>query len=155
MERRRQLVQMRTAERNRRQASQQPRVQQRIDQHIAWLNAELADLDATLQEQLESSPAWRAKDDLLRSVPGIGRTTALVLLAELPELGMLSHKQIAALLGVAPLNSDSGTRVHGPRRVWGGRAHVRAALYMATLSATRSNPVVREFYQRLQARGKP
>ena len=100
------------------------------------------------------SPIWRAKDDLLKSVPGIGDTTSRTLLALLPELGTLTGKQTAALVGVAPLNCDSGT-MRGRRRVWGGRARVRAALYMAALVASRHNPILKAFYQRLRGAGKP
>ena len=103
---------------------------------------------------MKASPLWRVKDDLLQSVPGVGRVVSLTLLAELPELGRLSHKEIAALVGVAPLNRDSGT-FRGKRLVYGGRAPVRAVLYMAALVAARRNPVIRAFYQRLRAAGKP
>ncbi len=113
----------------------------------------LADLDEELATTIRESPLWREKDDLLQSTPGVGPVLALTLLASLPELGTLTRQQIAALVGVAPLNRDSG-RFRGSRRVWGGRAHVRAALYMGTLVATRFNPVIRAFYQRLCAAGK-
>jgi len=150
--RRRQVLQMLVAEKQRRQRAV-PVVRQRIAHHIAALEQELADLDQDLTDRLRQSPLWRAREDLLRSVPGIGPVTAFVLLADLPELGILSPKECAALVGVAPLNQDSGHR-RGKRTCWGGRATVRTALYMATLVATRYNPVLRAFYTRLLAAGK-
>lgn len=150
--RRRQMVEMLTAEGNRlRQAT--PAVSQRIQAHIAWLEQELRDLDGDLGRAVRSSPVWREKENLLRSVPGVGRVLSLTLLASLPELGALGRRQIAALVGVAPLNRDSGA-FRGTRTVWGGRASVRATLYMATLVATRHNPVIRGFYLRLVQAGK-
>ena len=125
-----------------------------IEAHITWLEQELDDLDEGLRQTLRSSPVWREKDDLLRSVPGVGEQLSLTLLAHLPELGTLNRRQIAALVGVAPFNRDSGT-LRGKRTVWGGRSRVRAVLYMGTLSATRCNPTIRDFYQRLLASGKP
>jgi transposase len=151
--RRRQLVEMLLAERNR-MATARPSVCERIQQHILWLQTELDDLETELQHCIESSPAWRVADERLRSVPGIGPVTARTLVADLPELGHLSHKRLAALVGVAPLNVDSG-RYHGQRRVWGGRLHVRRTLYMATVSAVRCNPVLRAFYTHLVNAGKP
>jgi transposase len=151
--RRRQLVGMRTAERQRLDTAS-PVVRAHITRHIDWLEHELAELDRLLHEQVQASPLWRAQEDLVRSVPGIGPTTAFTLLAELPELGHLDRKAIAALVGVAPLSCESGTW-RGKRIVWGGRARVRSALYMAALSASRHNPVIRAFYQRLCAAGKP
>jgi transposase len=151
--RRRQLVQMLTAERNRLRTALEA-VCPRIEEHIAWLEEELAELDGDLGHLLRQSPVWREKEQLLRSVPGVGPVLAWTLLAELPELGTLTRRQIAALVGVAPLNRDSGVR-RGERTTWGGRPMVRAALYMATLVATRHNPVIREFYRRLQEAGKP
>lgn len=151
--RRRQLVGMQTAERQRLDTAL-PAVRPHIARHLTWLAQELADLDRSLRERVQASPLWRERENLLRSVPGIGPTTAFTLLANLPELGTLDRKQIAALVGVAPLNRDSGT-LRGRRGVWGGRARVRSALYMATLVATRYNPVIRAFYQRLCASGKP
>ena len=112
------------------------------------------DLDKNLRQTLRQSPVWREKDDLLRTVPGVGEQLSLTLLAYLPELGTLDRRQIAALVGVAPFNRDSGT-LRGKRTVWGGRARVRAALYMGALTASRFNPVIRDFYQRLSAYGKP
>lgn len=151
--RRRQLVGMQTAERQRLDTAL-PAVRPYIERHLAWLAQELADLDRTLRERVQASPLWREREDLLRSVPGIGPTTAFSLLADLPELGTLDRKAIATLVGVAPLNRDSGT-LRGQRSVWGGRARVRSALYMATLVATRHNPLIRAFYQHLCAEGKP
>lgn len=151
--RRRQVVEMLTAERNRLRGAL-PAVRRGIQDHIAWLEHTLAELDEHLGRTLRASPLWREKDDLLRGVPGVGPVLSLTLLAELPELGTLDRRQIAALVGVAPLNRDSGT-LRGRRTVWGGRAPVRAALYMGTLVATRHNPVLRAFYQRLLQAGKP
>ena len=151
--RRSQVVAMITAERQRFQTAV-PAVQVRIRAHLHWLEAELADLNTRLHAAVQASPAWREQEDLLRSVPGIGPTTACTLLAELPELGRLDRKAIAALVGVAPLACDSGTR-RGRRVVWGGRARVRSILSMATLVATRYNPVIRAFYTKLCAAGKP
>ena len=150
--RRHQLIEMLTAEKNR-LASARPAIRQNLRAHIAWLERALQQADTDLAEAIRQSPVWREKDELLRSVPGIGPVLTTTLLANLPELGTLTHKQIAALVGVAPLNRDSGT-LRGRRTVWGGRAHVRTALYMATIVATRFNPVIRAFYQRLCAAGK-
>ena len=122
--------------------------------HIAWLEQELSDLDKGLRQTLRRSPVWREKDDLLRTVPGVGEQLSLTLLANLPELGTLNRRQIAALVGVAPYNRDNGT-LRGKRAVWGGRSRVRAVLYMGALVATRHNPAIRDFYQRLLATGKP
>jgi transposase len=121
---------------------------------VTWLEKQIKLLDKDLDQVIRQSPLWRAKDDLLQGVPGIGPTTARTLLAELPELGHLNNKEIAALVGVAPFNRDSG-QLRGRRIVWGGRASVRRTLYMATLTATRYNPAIRAFYQRLRSRGKP
>ena len=151
--RRRQVIGMLTAEKNRLQTASVP-VQGDIADHIVWLERSLAKLDGEMGDTLRQSPLWREKEDLLRGVPGVGPVLSLTLLAELPELGTLNRRQIAALVGVAPLNRDSGT-LRGKRTVWGGRAPVRAALYMAALVATRYNPVIRAFYQRLRAAGKP
>lgn len=152
--RRRQVLEMLTAERNRLGFTRVPRLRRGIQQHLRWLAHQLADIDADLQDLIEASPVWRATEQLLRSVPGIGPVVSRTLIGELPELGRLTAKQIAALVGVAPLAHDSGTR-RGKRLTWGGRAPVRAALYMAALVATRRNPVIRAFYQRLRAAGKP
>lgn len=150
--RRRQLVVMRTAEQNR-LATALPPVRKGIRAHLAWLDRQLAQLDEDLTRAIRESPVWRDKDDLLQSVPGVGPVLARTLLASLPELGTLNRKQIAALVGVAPLNRDSGTW-RGRRTIWGGRAPVRAALYMGALAAARWNPVIHAFYQRLCAAGK-
>ena len=129
-------------------------VSPRIEAHIAWLEQELSDLDKGLRQTLRRSPVWREKDDLLRTVPGVGEQISLTLLANLPELGTLNRRQVAALVGVAPYNRDSGT-LRGKRAVWGGRSRVRAVLYMGALVASRHNPAIRDFYQRLLAAGKP
>ena len=126
----------------------------RIEAHIAWLEQELSDLDEELRQTLRRSPVWREKDDLLRTVPGVREQVSLTLLAHVPELGTLDRRQIAALVGVAPFNRDSGT-LRGKRAVWGGRARVRATLYMGAMVASRHNPVIRDFYQKLLAAGKP
>jgi transposase len=151
--RRRQLVEMLVAERNRLLVAR-PAVRRDLQQHIRYLERRLREADDDLHTAVKTSPLWRVKDDLLQSVPGVGRVVSLTLLAELPELGRLSHKEIAALVGVAPLNRDSGT-LRGKRLVYGGRAPVRAALYMAALVASKCNPVIRAFYRRLRAAGKP
>jgi transposase len=151
--RRRQLVEMLTAERNRLLVAR-PAVRRDLQQHIRFLERRLREADDDLHTAIKASPLWRVKDDLLQSVPGVGRVVSLTLLAELPELGRLSHKEIAALVGVAPLNWDSGT-LRGKRLVYGGRAPVRAALYMAALVASKCHPVIRAFSQRLRAAGKP
>lgn len=150
--RRLQLVEMVVAEKNR-SRSAKGRVRRNIQEHIAWLEKDLANIDSDLKQKILESPVWREKDNLLRSVPGIGHVLSATLLAKLPELGELSRREIAALVGVAPLNRDSGA-FRGKRAVWGGRAPVRAALYMAALVATRHNPVIKRFYQRLCAAGK-
>lgn len=151
--RRRQLVDMLTAEKNRLGFARGP-VKRDINRHIRWLEKRLKDVDGDLQDAIDASPLYHAKASLLRSVPGVGAVTTLTLLASLPELGQLSRQQIAALVGVAPLNRDSGTR-RGKRMVWGGRAPVRAVLYMAALVGIKHNPVLRVFYERLRAAGKP
>jgi transposase len=143
---------MLTAEKNRLRTSRES-VRQRVQDHIRWLEQELAALDDDLERTVQESPLWREKDNLLCSVPGIGRVVSITLLADLPELGTLSRHQIAALVGVAPLNRDSG-RFRGKRMVWGGRARVRAALYMAALTASRYNPIVKTFCHRLCGAGK-
>lgn len=151
--RRRQLVEMLTAEKNR-LASARPPVRKSLRTHITWLERELSHTDRDLAHAIRKSPVWREKEELLQSTPGVGPVVTTTLLANLPELGTLTAKQIAALVGVAPFNRDSGT-LRGTRTVWGGRAQVRAVLYMGTLVATRFNPVIRAFYQRLCAAGKP
>ena len=150
--RRQQLIVMRTAEQNR-LAGTCGRIQTDIEAHITWLNERLATLDDDLETLLRASPLWRENDDLLQSTPGIGPVCARTFLLELPELGTLTRQQIAALVGVAPLNGDSGT-LRGRRMIWGGRAHVRTVLYMGTLVATRYNPQIKAFYERLLAAGK-
>ena len=151
--RRQQLMKMLTAERNRLGPAPE-RVQPQIKEHILWLGRQIKDLDKDLRDFIRSSPLWRAQENLLRSAPGVGPVVSSVLLAQLPELGALNRYQISALVGVAPLNRDSGT-LRGKRKIWGGRAPVRAALYMATLVATRHNPVIKAFYHRLLQAGKP
>ena len=150
--RRQQLIGMRTAEQNR-LAGMRGRLAQDIEAHIAWLNAGIATLDDALETMLRASPLWRENDDVLQSAKGIGPVSAHTLLLELPELGTLTRQQIAALVGVAPLHCDSGT-MRGKRTIWGGRAHVRTVLYMSTLVATRFNPQIKAFYERLLAAGK-
>jgi transposase len=150
--RRRQLVSMITAETNRLQQSAVV-VRASIKTHINWLRHQLAELNRDIDTAVKQSPVWREKEDLLRSVPGVGRVIAATLLVELPELGKLGRKQIAALAGLAPLNRDSGT-YHGKRQIWGGRAAVRNVLYMGTLSAVMRNPPLRAHYQRLLNAGK-
>ena len=152
--RRRQLLAMLTAEGNRQRQARDARLRRRIDDHCAWLRKELAALDGDTDQAVRNSPIWRENEDLLKSVPGIGPITARTLLAGLPELGRLSRREIAALVGVAPLNRDSGT-LRGRRTIWGGRQTVRCALYMATLAATRFNPPIRAFWHRLRNAGKP
>jgi transposase len=150
--RRRQLLEMLKAERNR-LASSLPAMRSRIQAHIDWLKQDLQTVEADLDQTVRQTAIWREKDDLLQSAPGVGRVLASTLLSDLPELGQLNRKAIAALVGIAPLNQDSGKR-RGKRIIWGGRSTVRDVLYMATLSATRYNPVIKEFYQRLLAAGK-
>ena len=151
--RHRQLSAMLLAERNR-LARAPVALRRDIQAHIAWLERHLRDNDAKTQRLIEQSSLWRVTDNLLKSTPGVGPVLSSVLLADVPELGRLNRRQIAALIGVAPFNRDSGT-LKGRRCVWGGRANVRAVLYMATVSAIRSNPTVRQFYARLRANGKP
>ena len=150
--RRRQLVEMRTMEANRLRTAL-PRVRPPIQEHLAWLEGQIADVDRDTGALVRTSPIWRVRDDLLQSAPGVGPVLSRTMLAALPELGTLDRRQIAALVGVAPFNRDSGT-LRGKRTVWGGRAPVRAVLYMATLVATRFNPVIRTFYHRLCQAGK-
>jgi transposase len=152
--RRRQLLEMLVAERNRRQAADLA-LHKRIDAHLTWLEEALAEIERDLGQAVRDSPIWRAKEELLRSVPGIGPVSARTLLAELPELGSLTRRQAAALVGVAPFSRDSG-KMRGRRTVWGGRAELRACLYMAAVAAARgSNPVIASFYRRLRLAGKP
>lgn len=152
--RRRQLVGMLTAEKNRLGSATAKPLKKRIEAHVRWLQKELARTDRDLDGAIGASPTMRENEALLRSVPGVGPVLARTLLAEMPELGTLDRRRLAALAGVAPLNRDSGT-LRGHRTVWGGRARVRAALYMGALVATRFNPTIRAFYERLLAAGKP
>lgn len=152
--RRRQVVEMMTAERNRRRQLTSRRLLKSVDRLLAVLQQELSELEQDLDEGIRGTPAWRERDELLRSVPGLGNVVARTLIADLPELGRLDRKQIAALVGVAPLNRDSG-KMRGKRTTWGGRAKVRSALYMAALVASRHNPILKAFYQRLLSAGKP
>lgn len=151
--RRRQLVEMRVMESNRRPTCPDPAVRDGIDRHLAWLAAELAEADRLLAEAIRSSPVWRERDDLLRTIPGVGPQVSRTLLAALPELGALPSGRLSALAGLAPYAHDSGT-LRGGRHVRGGRADVRRALYLAALSAARYNPPLRAFRDRLAARGK-
>lgn len=151
--RRRQLIQMITAEQHRLDQASTP-LAKTIGRHITWLQKQLKTLDADLAELIRTSPLWCDQAALIGSVPGVGPTTTAMLLSALPELGRLSAKQIAALVGVAPFNRDSG-QMQGPRAIYGGRAPVRTTLYMATLAATRYNPVIQTFYTRLLEAGKP
>ena len=145
---------MLTAERNRRQAAD-PALHACIDAHLRWLEEALAEIERDLDGAVRGSALWRAKEELLRSVPGVGPVSARTLLAELPELGSLTRRQVAALVGVAPFSRDSG-KMRGRRTVWGGRARLRACLYMAAVAAARgSNPVIAGFYKRLRLAGKP
>jgi transposase len=150
--RRRQLLTMLTAERQRLQLAAAP-VRAELKAHIAWLVKRIKDLDRNLTDMLRKSPLWREREDLLGAVKGVGKQTVLSLCALLPELGRFNRRQIASLVGVAPFACDSGT-MRGKRRCWGGRADLRAVLYMAALSAARCNPVIRAFYQRLLTAGK-
>lgn len=152
--RRGQLVDMLIAEKNRRHSATSDAVRETIKEHIDWLEDRIAELDEQLQARLVSSTAWRNKDAILQSVPGIGPVVSFSLLADLPELGTLNRQCISKLVGVAPLNQDSGDH-HGVRHIFGGRARVRCMLYMATFTAMRFNPVIKQFYQRLVAKGKP
>lgn len=152
MTRRRQLVQMLAAERNH-LVSAPVQVQNYVKEHISQLEELIKKLDQDIDQMITGSPIWKTKENLLQSVKGVGPVLSRTLLAELPELGQISHQEISKLVGVAPLNNDSGKH-KGKRSCWGGRASVRGSLYMATLSATRCNPVIKEFYQRLIAKGK-
>ena len=150
--RRQQLVKMLTMEKNRR-VSTDAQMRSQLESHIQWLEEEIESLNSEMRQLVENCPLWQAKEKVLLSVPGVGSVTALTLLADLPELGTLNRQKIAALVGIAPINKDSGNR-KGKRRIFGGRASVRCVLYMAALTATRSNPIIRDFYQRLLAQGK-
>lgn len=159
--RRRQVIQTLVSERNRRSGLQLQRVtgpgkrvMESLKRSIEWLENELASLDDDLDDSIKKSPVWREKDELLRSVKGVGPVLSRTLLGYLPELGQLNRKQVASLVGVAPFNNDSGKR-SGRRSIWGGRGEVRAVLYMASVAAIRCNDVLAAFYQRLVAAGKP
>ncbi len=150
--RRRQLVEMLTSEHNRvLQADEE--VRPGIEAHIEWLKETISEMDEDIEDRIRRSPSWREKDSLLKSVPGVGKVVSTAILIELPELGKLNRRKIAALVGVAPLNRDSGT-MRGKRTVWGGRAKLRSTLYMAALVASRRNPIITAFYQRLLDAGK-
>lgn len=153
-QRRRQLVGMLVSEQNRLESCRVEVVRQDIRETIAWLRKRLKDLDKDISREIQKSPLWREKEKLFRSIPGVGPVTVLMLLTEMPELGKLNRKEIAALAGLAPFNDDSGKR-DGMRRIWGGRSRVRPMLYMATLIGIRFNPVLRAFFARLCAAGKP
>jgi len=150
--RRRQIIEMIVAEKNRLKLANK-RNKKDIKDHIQWLQKRLDKIETDIGKMIQSSPIWRCKDDILRSVPGIGPVTSATLICDLPELGVLSPKKIAMLAGLAPLNCDSG-KFKGRRRIWGGRGSVRSILYMATLAAIRCNPAIKGFYQRLLAAGK-
>jgi transposase len=152
--RRRQLVEMQTAETTRLQQTSSGKIAKQLRSSLEFLGKQLKKIERELGQQLENSPAWRDKDQLLRSVPGVGGVTSWTLLAELPELGRLSRREIASLVGVAPINRDSG-RLRGRRTTWGGRASVRAVLYMATLTARRCYEPIKRFFERLVQHGKP
>ena len=150
--RRRQLVVMLTAEQNRLNTAPR-RVRKDITAHIRWLEKRLKDVNSDLGKSLRQTSAWREKDDLLQSAPGVGPVLSVTLLADLPELGRLNRRQIAALVGLAPFNRDSG-QFRGKRSIWGGRAEVRAVLHMGTLSAIKHNPIIREYYLHFTSAGK-
>lgn len=152
LSRRRQVIDMLTAEKNR-LGTAHLATRQRMEKHIDWLQQELADLEKEIDQFIQDTPLWKQKDEILRSVPGVGDVTSFTLLADLPELGTLDRQGIAALVGVAPLNQDSGIK-RGKRRVFGGRVTVRNVLYMAALSASRFNPTIKAFYDRLIKAGK-
>ena len=152
--RRQQLLQMRTAEKNRLALSSPGLVQRNLKEHIKWLDRHLKDTDRDIGQLIKVTPLWCETEQLLEQIPSIGQVTSHTLIAQLPELGSLNRRQIAALVGVAPFNRDSGT-LRGHRTTWGGRAEVRQVLYMATMSAIRCNPAIRCFYRRLRDNGKP
>jgi transposase len=152
--RRGQLVEILADEKNRRAATASDTIRDQIKEHIDWLEDRIAELDKQIKAQLQTSPRWQLKDQILQSVPGIGPVASFSLLADLPELGTLNRQQISKLVGVAPLNRDSGQQ-RGTRHIYGGRARLRRVLYMAALTATRHNARLKEFYQRLRANHKP
>jgi transposase len=151
--RRRQLIQLRAGEKNRLSLSPSRRIRQSLNALISVLSKQIKSIDNEIEQTVKASPIWKETQDLLKSVPGVGDATARTILAELPELGTLNRQQIAKLVGIAPINRDSGS-MRGRRAIYGGRASVRAALYMAALSASRFNPQLCQFYQRLRAAGK-
>ncbi len=152
VQRRRQIKAMITAEKNRLQGKSNS-VQLDITEHIEWLQKRLKEIESEIKEAIAVNPEWQQKVELLTSVPGVGQVVASTLIASLPELGKLSHKSLSHLVGVAPLNRDSG-KLRGKRTIWGGRASVRCVLYMAALVAIRFNPVIKAFYERLLDKGK-
>jgi len=152
--RRRQLIDMRVQETLRLNTAASKPLEKSLKKHIAWLDKRITEVDNDLTRRLRKSEVWRTKDDLLRGIPGVGAVTALTMLAKCPELGTLNRREIAALTGVAPLANDSGKH-RGKRFIWGGRADVRAVLYMATISAIRCNDTIKTFAQRLKKAGKP
>lgn len=152
--RHRQLVDMRTMESNRQHRSRARQVTDSIDTHITYIASEIKAIDREIKQFIRKSPVWRAKENLLKSVPGIGDGTAAMLMAALPELGTLNRRQIAALVGLAPMNRDSGT-LRGRRMITGGRAAIRCGLYMPTLTAIKCNPRIKQYYDRLISNGKP
>jgi transposase len=152
--RRSQLIEMLIDEKNRRFSATSDTVRDKIKEHIDWLEERIAELDQQLKALLQSSPTWQAKDEILQSVPGIGPVVSLSMITDLPELGTLNRQKISKLVGVAPLNCDSG-QYRGTRHIYGGRARIRRALYMAALTGLRFNPVIKEFYERLCAKQKP
>lgn len=152
--RRRQLIDIRVQETLRLGTAASKPLQKSLKQHITWLDKRIAEIDTDLTRSLRESEVWRAKDDLLRGIPGVGAVTTLTMLAKCPELGRLNRREIAALAGVAPLANDSGKH-RGKRFIWGGRADVRAVLYMAAISAIRCNDTIKAFAERLKKAGKP
>jgi transposase len=152
--RRGQLIEILTDEKNRRASAATDSVRDQIKEHIGWLEKRIAELDQQLKALLQSSACWQAKDQILQSVPGIGPVVSCSMIADLPELGTLNRQQISKLVGLAPLNRDSGQQ-RGTRHIYGGRARLRSVLYMAALTAARHNAVIKEFYQRLRANQKP
>ena len=152
--RRRQLIELRTAENNRMETLVSKPVRKSVQQVVELLNKQIKRIEKEILALLESDDEWKDKGEIIQSTPGIGPVTVATLLAELPELGVLNRQEISALVGLAPFNRDSGP-FHGKRSIWGGRASVRSALYMAALTARRCNPVIRSFAQRLEAQGKP
>lgn len=152
--RRRQLVDIRVQETLRLGTANSKALQKNLKSHITWLDKQIAKLDDELTQRLRNSEVWKAKEDLLRGIPGVGAVTSLTMLAKCPELGQLNRREIAKLTGIAPLANDSGKH-RGKRFIWGGRADVRAVLYMATISAIRCNPAIKAFAERLKQAGKP